>query len=118
MRRLALFLIALLVAFASAEAKKAPVALKTLPPMAAQGAVQAKEVSLVRVNVTGQPFDYFRPWQKKRRFPNARSAPSCRPRALGGAGPGYSAGRCRLMAEAVRRVVVTIGIRFRQEGRP
>ena len=27
-----------------------------------------KEVSLVRVNVTGQPFDYFRPWQKKAPF--------------------------------------------------
>lgn len=68
MRTTALFLIALLAALAPAEAKKAPVTVKALPPMAAQGAVQAKEVSLVRVNVTGQPFDYFRPWQKKAPF--------------------------------------------------
>jgi S1-C subfamily serine protease len=27
-----------------------------------------KELSLVRVNVTGQPYDYFRPWQKKASF--------------------------------------------------
>ncbi len=27
-----------------------------------------KELSLVRVNVTGQPYDYFRPWQKKAPF--------------------------------------------------
>jgi S1-C subfamily serine protease len=27
--------------------------------------VQQKPLSLVRVNVTGQPYDYFRPWQKK-----------------------------------------------------
>jgi hypothetical protein len=24
-----------------------------------------KQLALVRVNVTGQPYDYFRPWQKK-----------------------------------------------------
>ena len=29
---------------------------------------KAKELSLVRVNVTGQPYDYFRPWQKKASF--------------------------------------------------
>ena len=29
---------------------------------------KAKELSLVRVNVTGQPYDYFRPWQKKAPF--------------------------------------------------
>ncbi|MBA2430623.1 MAG: hypothetical protein H0V56_00730, partial [Chthoniobacterales bacterium] len=28
-------------------------------------AVKPKELSLVRVNVTGQPYDYTRPWQKK-----------------------------------------------------
>ncbi len=50
-----------------AEAKKAPVAVKPLSA-GAQAAVEAKEVSLVRVNVTGQPFDYFRPWQKKAPF--------------------------------------------------
>src|SRR5439155_12721022 len=27
--------------------------------------VKQKTLSLVRVNVTGQPHDYFRPWQKK-----------------------------------------------------
>jgi S1-C subfamily serine protease len=31
-------------------------------------AVKPKEVSLVRVNVTGQPYDYTRPWQKKAPF--------------------------------------------------
>jgi S1-C subfamily serine protease len=30
--------------------------------------VKPKEVSLVRVNVTGQPYDYVRPWQKKAPF--------------------------------------------------
>src|SRR4030081_203381 len=29
---------------------------------------KAKQLSLVRVNVTGQPYDYFRPWQKKAAF--------------------------------------------------
>src|SRR5215813_14669783 len=27
-----------------------------------------KQLALVRVNVTGQPYDYFRPWQKKAPF--------------------------------------------------
>lgn len=62
-----LFLVALLAFVPLAEAKKAPVSVKKLPA-SAQGAVQAKEVSLVRVNVTGQPYDYFRPWQKKAPF--------------------------------------------------
>ena len=31
-------------------------------------ASKSKEVSLVRVNVTGQAYDYFRPWQKKAPF--------------------------------------------------
>jgi S1-C subfamily serine protease len=30
--------------------------------------VKQKELSLVRVNVTGQPYDYVRPWQKKAPF--------------------------------------------------
>ena len=30
--------------------------------------VKPKELSLVRVNVTGQPYDYLRPWQKKAPF--------------------------------------------------
>ena len=42
----------------AAVAKKEP----TLPT-AKEG--KQKELSLVRVNVTGQPYDYFRPWQKK-----------------------------------------------------
>ena len=67
MRTTALFLIALIATLPLAEAKKSPVAVKKLPA-SAQGAVQAKEVSLVRVNVTGQPYDYFRPWQKKAPF--------------------------------------------------
>ena len=67
MRLIALLLIACVINLVPAEAKKAPVALKKLPATT-QGAVQAKEVSLVRVNVTGQPFDYFRPWQKKAPF--------------------------------------------------
>jgi S1-C subfamily serine protease len=67
MRLTALLLIAFLAALAPAEAKKASVAVQKLPATA-PGAVQAKEVSLVRVNVTGQPFDYFRPWQKKAPF--------------------------------------------------
>src|SRR5436305_11425694 len=30
--------------------------------------IKPKELSLVRVNVTGQPYDYVRPWQKKAPF--------------------------------------------------
>jgi S1-C subfamily serine protease len=30
--------------------------------------VKSRQLSLVRVNVTGQPYDYFRPWQKKASF--------------------------------------------------
>ena len=30
--------------------------------------VKPKEFSLVRVNVTGQPYDYVRPWQKRAPF--------------------------------------------------
>ncbi|CAN5433992.1 PDZ domain-containing protein [soil metagenome] len=67
MRTPVLFLVALLAFVPLAEAKKVPVSVKKLPA-SAQGAVQAKEVSLVRVNVTGQPYDYFRPWQKKAPF--------------------------------------------------
>jgi len=31
-------------------------------------AVQPRQLSLVRVNVTGQGYDYFRPWQKRAPF--------------------------------------------------
>ncbi len=67
MRTPVLFLVALLAFVPLAEAKKTPVSVKKMPN-GAQEAVQAKEVSLVRVNVTGQPYDYFRPWQKKAPF--------------------------------------------------
>ncbi len=40
-------------------APKGPVTVPTVKP---------KELSLVRVNVTGQPYDYQRPWQKKAPF--------------------------------------------------
>lgn len=64
MRTNALFFIALIAMLPAVEAKQSSVAVRKLPGMT-QGAVQAKEVSLVRVNVAGQPYDYFRPWQKK-----------------------------------------------------
>ena len=48
----------LLSAGASAAPKKEPALPGNKP----------KELSLVRVNVTGQPYDYFRPWQKKASF--------------------------------------------------
>lgn len=40
------------------------------PPVAKgpETVVKPKEQSLVRVNVTGQPYDYVRPWQKKAPF--------------------------------------------------
>ena len=38
------------------------------PATTAEKVVKAKELSLVRVNVTGQAYDYFRPWQKKAPF--------------------------------------------------
>src|SRR3954452_2575579 len=37
-------------------------------PAASVSAVKPKELSLVRVNVTGQPYDYVRPWQKRAPF--------------------------------------------------
>src|ERR1044071_462669 len=49
-----------LVAVSTATAKKEP----TIPTTASR----PKEVALVRVNVTGQGYDYFRPWQKKAPF--------------------------------------------------
>lgn len=45
-----------------AEAKT-PIRAATTAP-----SVKPKEVSLVRVNVTGQPYDYTRPWQKRAPF--------------------------------------------------
>ena len=45
----------------------APVFAKKEPALPAPASVE-KPLSLVRVNVTGQPYDYFRPWQKKAPF--------------------------------------------------
>jgi hypothetical protein len=49
-----------LVAVSGALAKKEPVIPTT--------ATNPKQLALVRVNVTGQGYDYFRPWQKKAPF--------------------------------------------------
>src|SRR5229473_377544 len=38
---------------------------KKEPALPTSAQPKQKEPSLVRVNVTGQPYDYFRPWQKK-----------------------------------------------------
>ncbi len=48
-----------IVATAGFAKKEAP------SPAPANKDVKQKLLSLVRVNVTGQPYDYFRPWQKK-----------------------------------------------------
>src|ERR1700740_1869384 len=48
-----------IVATVSLAKKEAPLAAPTNKD------VKQKLLSLVRVNVTGQPYDYFRPWQKK-----------------------------------------------------
>ena len=45
-------------------AKKEP----ALPRRRADRSWKPRNLSLVRVNVTGQPYDYFRPWQKKAPF--------------------------------------------------
>src|SRR2546427_8037529 len=37
-------------------------------PAIASAAAKQKQLALVRVNVTGQAYDYFRPWQKKAPF--------------------------------------------------
>jgi S1-C subfamily serine protease len=47
----------ILVAATAALAKK--------EPLPSPSEAKQKALSLVRVNVTGQPYDYFRPWQKK-----------------------------------------------------
>src|SRR5438132_12721149 len=49
-----------LVAVSGALARKEP----AIPTTAAK----QKQLALVRVNVTGQSYDYFRPWQKKAPF--------------------------------------------------
>src|ERR1700730_6337369 len=57
-RALSFTFLCLICLTASAFAKKEP----ALP------GAKAKQLSLVRVNVTGQQYDYFRPWQKKAPF--------------------------------------------------
>ena len=44
------------------------VAETVITPKPVEKVVKAKELSLVRVNVTGQPYDFVRPWQKKAPF--------------------------------------------------
>ena len=51
----------------AAPALAAPAKAPALPKSAAP-AGKGKQLSLVRVNVTGQPYDYSRPWQKKAAF--------------------------------------------------
>ncbi len=68
MKRAPLFiLLAMILGLGPLSAKKPSVTVRK-NPSAAQTAVRPKEVSLVRVSVTGQAFDYFRPWQKKAPF--------------------------------------------------
>jgi S1-C subfamily serine protease len=55
--RVFLSLILVVASVASAAAKKESALAAPLG--------KEKQLSLVRVNVTGQPYDYFRPWQKK-----------------------------------------------------
>jgi S1-C subfamily serine protease len=45
-----------------------PAKIATPAPKIAVPVNKAKQLSLVRVNVTGQPYDYFKPWQKKAPF--------------------------------------------------
>ncbi len=61
MSTLRLLLVGLLLASPIAQAKP-PAA---IPIGTAAPAVKPKELSLVRVNVTGQAYDYTRPWQKR-----------------------------------------------------
>ena len=64
MRRTILILLSLILPLYAAEAKKAP----TPKPVAATQTVITPKLALVRVNVTGQSYDYFRPWQKRASF--------------------------------------------------
>ena len=59
-----LLLLGLILAAPVAQAKPpAPIPVGTAAP-----SVKPTELSLVRVNVTGQPYDYTRPWQKRPPF--------------------------------------------------
>jgi hypothetical protein len=65
MRRTLYILFSLMLALVPAEAKR-PVA--TPKPIAATQTAIKPKLALVRVNVTGQAYDYFRPWQKRAPF--------------------------------------------------
>src|ERR1700747_1553100 len=60
MRRLIISLSLISIVATGALAKK-----EAPSPAPTNKDVKQKLLSLVRVNVTGQPYDYFRPWQKK-----------------------------------------------------
>jgi PDZ domain len=57
-RNFVIAFVVLVGAVATASGKKEP----SIP------GAKPRQLSLVRVNVTGQPYDYFRPWQKKAPF--------------------------------------------------
>ena len=80
-RHIVVTLVALLGGSVFAQTNKAP---------STASAVKPKELSLVRVNVTGQPYDYARPWQKKAPFSK---------RALGAV---LSKGRVLVTADLIR----------------
>src|SRR6059036_3747532 len=46
-------------------------------PAIPSAAGKQKQLALVRVNVTGQAYDYFRPWQKKAPFSKQRLERFC-----------------------------------------
>jgi len=88
MQKAVLFLLGMVLIVAPVEGKKPQVAPQK-PSIAAQTAIKPRELSLVRVNVTSQAYDYFRPWQKKAPFSK---------RALGAVLPG---GRVLVTADLV-----------------
>ena len=63
MRKLIASLTLISLVATAAVAKKETASPAPAPP--SNKDVKQKLLSLVRVNVTGQPYDYFRPWQKK-----------------------------------------------------
>ncbi len=58
-------IVALITSFLLSGSVVAAPVKKALGP---EAALKPKELSLLRVNVTGQPYDYLRPWQKKAPF--------------------------------------------------
>lgn len=67
MHKTAFLLFWLALAVLPAEAKK-PAVIAQKPSAKAQTAITPRDLSLVRVSVTSQAYDYFRPWQKKAPF--------------------------------------------------